>query len=284
MRLSYRYNQLDQITREWQILELLAFWGGGTTAEEYARVLNVRREAAQHKVKAFRTRHPDALTYDRSARRLRFTAHPDVLRYSPNEPDRLLNWLLGEQIAAAARGEASPLPLPLVDVSALVPHPALPEALRAIITSIGRRCTMQVRYVSRQRVSWIEFSPHTVVWAAGRHHVRGYGISSPYTDGRWIDLVLARMVIVEDGNDLAYVSGDQDADWYTEQDVTFRFVPDLPERDRDALRQDYGLSSGDDLLVVPNVRRALNQYVIREVEGRRIEGRAAPVWEEAVLS
>lgn len=274
---------MNQFAREWQILELLAFWGGGTSAEEYARVLDVRREAAQHKVKAFRTQHPDALTYDRSARRLRFTAHPDVLRYSPSDPDSLLNWLLGEQIAAAARGAVSPLPLPLVDVSALVPHPALPEALRAVITSIGRRRTMQVHYVSRQKVSWIEFSPHTVVWAAGRHHVRGYGIANPYTDGRWIDLVLARMAVVEDGTDLAYVNGDQDADWRSEQDVTFRFAPDLPERDRNALRLDYGLGVGDDLLVVHGIRRALKQYVVREVEGRRIEGRTNSIWNVSVL-
>ncbi len=264
--------------RERQLLELLAYWGGGTTAQEFARALGTRREAAQAKIAAFRREYVDALRYDPVARRLRFAADPDVLRYSPADADRLLGWLLGEQIAAECRGDAPPLPLEVVDVSALAPHPIAPGVLTEVIAGIGRRRRLRIRYRSKQRSSVIRFSPHTIVWASGRHHARGYGIAEPYEDGRWIDLVLPRMleVAVEGGEQ--YVSAEQDADWHARRNLVFRFAAGLGEDVREALRADYGLGPGEDALTIRAVRAALAPYVVRDVTGRRVEGRSEAVW------
>jgi hypothetical protein len=269
------------------ILELLAFWGDGTTAGELAQVLECgRRETGQARIRAFAREFPKTILYDRYSHRVNYLGDAESLRFCPSDADRLLSWLIGEQIAASASGADSsdtknrkagtPFSVELIDVSALVPHPVSSETLRAVLAGVIRKKSLSIVYQSKRRISTLRFSPHTIVWTSGRHHVRGYAAFSD--EVRFADLVLARVLESSVGGSDDYVGREQDDAWQRRCDLTFQLVADLETVEREAVRRDYGLFEGRDALIVRNVRDALAPYVIREVTGRRVEGHKGPVW------
>jgi hypothetical protein len=270
------------------ILELLAFWGGGTTAGELAQLLECgRREAGQARIRAFAREFPKTIVYDRYSHRVNYLGDADSLRFCPSDADRLLSWLIGEQIAASSSGgdgsdaksrkAGTPFSVEVIDVSALIPHPVLSDTFRAVLAGIVRHKSLSIVYQSKRRISTLSFSPHTIIWTSGRHHVRGYAAFSD--EGQlFLDLVLARILESSVGSQDHYVGPEQDDAWQRRRDLTFELVADLETVEREAVRRDYGLFEGRDALIVRNVRDALAPYVIREVTGRRVEGHKGPVW------
>jgi hypothetical protein len=260
------------------LFELLAFWGGGTTATELAKVLECgRRETGQARIQAFAREFPETIRYDRHSHRVSYLGDADSLRLCPSDADQLLSWLIGEQIAATSSGQETPFAVEVIDVSSLVPHPVPPETLRAVILGIIRKRTLSVIYQSKKQILALRFSPHTVIWASGRHHVRGHAIFSG-EEHYFVDLVLARILETRLGDAGDYVMPEQDEDWQRGRDLTFELTADLEASERDAVRRDHGLLDNQDTLIVRGVRDALASYVVREVTGRRIEGHMGPVW------
>jgi hypothetical protein len=274
--------------RDAMLLELLAFWGGGTTAGELAQVLECgRREAGQARIQAFAREFPKTILYDRYTHRVNYLGDADSLRFCPSDADRLLSWLIGEQIAASSSGGDSsdanyrkagtPFSIEVIDVSALIPHPVSSDTFRAVLAGVIRHKSLSIVYQSKRRISTLSFSPHTIVWTSGRYHVRGYASFSDEVQF-FVDLVLARILESSVGSSDDYVGREQDDAWHRRRDLTFELVADLETVEREAVRRDYGLFEGGDALIVRSVRDALAPYVIREVTGRRVEGRGGPVW------
>lgn len=109
-----------------------------------------------------------------------------------------------------------------------------PDILRAVVQAIGDRSCLLLGYRSRKGESGRTVSPHTILLAAGRLHLRAW--DHDRSAGR--DFVMSRMVSASAFDSVRYVGVENDREWNS--CVTLEVLPADGE-DLDALRLDYGL-------------------------------------------
>ena len=258
--------------RRFAFIEARLLWGGGLTAGELGTAFGIARQNAQHTLDLYRCRHPGQMHYDPNLRRhLRspdFTAH-----HVRAEVARFLDYQRAVNQVARFHDEPDWADLPFADADALI-HPLYAaEAVGVVLEALRRETVAEIEYWSKQGTRRRCISPHHLVSAAGRYHVRAYC----HAVEQFRDFVLSRIVHAAPTGE-AWVSGAADSDWQLRQDLAFTINPALPPDAQEAFRLDY-LADGETSLRLPGVRKALAYYVRRRL-CRREEQLGVPVWVE----
>lgn len=249
----------DTLAR-YRLVEILAFWEGRVVAAQLGEAFGIGRQQAQKVLRRYREEAPGNLAYDESRRGFLPTADFQP-RFTRGRVEEYLHLLgahddLDSPFAGLGLGAADTESLPLPS-RAVDPHVVreLVKAARA-----GRR--LEVTYASFRNPAGEEriLVPHTLVFAAGRWHVRAY--CEKHRDYR--DFVLSRFrgVPEEAGEMLGEHGRSGDEAWQTRVEV--RLIPDrrLPAEEREMLAVDYGMQDGELAL---HCRGPLVLYALREL-------------------
>ena len=253
------------IYRRFGFIETLAYWGDGITAGRLAQAFGIARQNAQKTLDAYRDRHPEQLFYDPSLKRHRPTRNFRP-HYTSVDVGRFLEYQRGLHLTGRFLEEPDGLELPFVDVDVLHPRRTYTGAARAVLVALRSRQAIYVLYNSRHERSWRRLSPHTLVHADMRYHVRAYCERL----ANYGDFVISRMEEAEDPDASAWISDAEDRSWHTYVTVEYRINPALPPETQRMIRHEYGLGDNASTLKM-RTRKALAQYV------RRSLGRVDPL-------
>ena len=244
------------IKQRFAVIETLAYWGGGTTAAQLGAAFGIARENAQRTLDQYRRLHPGQITYD--ARKRRQVAEED---FSPSYIHPGAGAFLDHQrgLHACARYEEvlDVLTLEFTDIETFVPRRRYAGILRPVVTALRERQSLVIRYQGRKGQSVRRISPHRLVWADDRYHLRAY---CELREGHR-DFVLSRILEAGSPDAETWVAPEKDRDWQERADLFFGPNPDLPPHTQAMLRLEYGLEG--DVLRVRGVPRALASYVER---------------------
>ncbi|MDW7748534.1 WYL domain-containing protein [Halomonas sp.] len=249
----------DTLAR-YRLIEILALWEGRVVASQIGEAFGIGRQQAQKVLRRYRELVPGNLAYDESRK-----GFLPTVRFAPaftqGRVEEYLH-LLGthQQLASpftglglgAANTEALPMPSRMVS----------PQVVRQVVKASREGQRLEVNYASftspmgEDRI----IVPHTLVFAAGRWHVRAF--CEKHRDYR--DFVLSRFRgVPEPCGDMLDDHGlAEDEDWHTRVEV--RLIPDrrLPSRERALIAADYGMDEGELTL---SCRGPLVLYALREL-------------------
>ncbi len=258
--------------RRFAFIEARLLWGGGLTAGELGTAFGIARQNAQHTLDLYRRRHPGQMHYDRNLRRHLRT--PDFsAQHVRAEVARFLDYQRAVSQVARFHDEPDWADLPFADADALS-HPLYgQEAVAVVLEALRRETVVEIEYWSKRGIRRRRISPHHLVSADGRYHVRAYC----HEVEQYRDFVLSRIVHAQPTGD-AWVSGAADSDWHLRQDLAFAVNPALPPEAQEAYRLDY-LVDGTNSLELRGVRKALAYYVRRRL-CRQLEQLGVPAWVE----
>jgi len=249
----------DTLAR-YRLIEILALWEGRVVASQIGEAFGIGRQQAQKVLRRYREWVPGNLAYDESRKGFLPTA-----QFSPSfTQGRVEEYLhlLGthQQLASpftglglgAANTEALPMPSRMVS----------PQVVRQVVKASREGQRLEVTYASFTSPSGEDriIVPHTLVFAAGRWHVRAF--CEKHRDYR--DFVLSRFRgVPEPCGDMLDEHGiDDDTAWHTHVEV--RLIPDrrLPPRERALIAADFGMDDGELTL---SCRGPLVLYALREL-------------------
>lgn len=259
------------------IYEMMAFWLGGVTAAEFGRVVGLTREHVQREfLPAYRREFGNATVLDTRSKRTRFDGDSFDLNCAPNTVSDIYAALAGLDAFARGAGEqeAIALSVPIEDTMAASHRADASEEYRRFIGAIARREVLSIEYAAKGGVRAFEFSPHVLVRTAFRIHVRGAAVVSGL-ETKFIDLVPARALNIENAGSRGYVSRSADRDWSTIVYLEAKLAEGLDDHIKDALRREFRLE--EESLIV-KTRMALVDYVKDELLARRVYGQTSPVW------
>ena len=158
--------------------------------------------------------------------------------------------------------------VPVEDVAVAQHFEGGEERLRLITKAIAGRRALWVIYVAKQRQIRMTFSPHAIVRAPDRLHVRGHAAEDGGETGYFMDLVPSRILECRNLASDEYVGSGDDISWHRRVTLKASLNPELPEKIAAALAQEFGAT----YVQVRNVREALRLYYARSLRGRRVEG------------
>lgn len=145
-----------------------------------------------------------------------------------------------------------------------------PAVLQPLVQAIGARRRLRIEYHShRSGTSTRTVSPHTILDAAGRLHLRAWDHERSSAK----DFVLSRMVsasVLDEAR--GYVGIEADPDWARHEVLEVRL---RPGEDLAAVRPDYELDEDGRALL--QVRRAHRVYLLDPAEGRSGDEVGSPV-------
>lgn len=143
-------------------------------------------------------------------------------------------------------------------VEVMTPQVAIesPEVQASVSRAILTKTPLRAEYVSTTTgARTIRFSPHSMVLAIGRNHVRAFD----HDKNSFRDFVLARMSGVDQILGEPYVGSDQDEDWNEIVEASFTVREDFPYERRQAIALGFGLKVVDDPITF-RCRRCLIDY------------------------
>lgn len=142
---------------------------------------------------------------------------------------------------------------------------AEPEPLifRSVIHAIWSKSPLDIVYLSRSSGRSRKYvSPHVIVDAAERLHVRAYD----HARGRFTDFVMSRILeCASAGKAVNFVSNRQDAAWHRYEALAIKADPALEGDELMAVMRDFGLSAGGERLL--KARAAVARYLADEPRG-----------------
>jgi len=246
------------ILRRYAFIEAQLLWGGGLTAGELGDAFGIARQNAQRTIESYRRKHPGEMHYDRSARRQVPTDSFET-HYIRSDVGRFLGYQRAATFIARFYDEPGWADLPFADADVLIRPLYVEEAVRTLLETLRRNAAVEIEYWSKQGTRLRCISPHTLVFADGRYHVRAYC----HEKLDYFDFVLTRILVATPANQ-PWVSADGDKDWHRRRDLKYRINPRLPESAQAAIRLDY-LPGNQDFLVIRGLREALAYYVNRRL-------------------
>jgi hypothetical protein len=244
--------------RRYAFIETRLLWGDGFTASELAAAFGIARQNAQLTITSYCQQHPRQMAYDRRCRRQVRTEDFKV-NYVRDDVGRFLEYQRAAAHTALYLDDPTWVDLPFTDVDDLVRSFYDKEATRTVLAALRRQEVVEIEYWSKSATRVRHMSPHHLVFADGRYHVRSYC----HELHQWLDYVLARIVAARPVHD-PWVSDAGDRDWHQREDLRFVVNPELPASAQAAVRMDY-LPPGSELLVIQGVRKALTMYVQRRL-------------------
>ncbi|MCK0745103.1 WYL domain-containing protein [Chromohalobacter nigrandesensis] len=254
----------------YHLIELLAYWEGRVTAAALREAFQLGKDRAQQVLRTYREEVAvDNLVYDTSRKAWVPTSHftPYFIRGHVDEYLHLLGThdALNPQFVGLGLGAANTesVPMPIRDVS--------PEVVRAVVSAARERQRLEVVYASFSSPQGEDrlIAPHTLVYAAGRWHVRAYCEKN----AAFRDFVLSRFRGVPEAIGDVLPAADPANDTAWAQRLTLEIIPDrrLSEAEQALIAQDYAMTAR---VLEITCRCALAQYVLREygINHRHVEG------------
>ncbi|GGY02278.1 WYL domain-containing protein [Litchfieldella qijiaojingensis] len=249
----------DTLAR-YRLIEILALWEGRVASSQLGKAFGIGRQQSQKILRQYRDLFPHNLVYDES--RKGFLPSPnfqaEFTRGQVEEYLHLLGSHLGLDSPFAGLGlgtaDTESLPLPSRKVS--------PRVVRELVKASRQGLRLEVTYASFTSPEGEDriIVPHTLVFAAGRWHVRAF--CEKHRDYR--DFVLSRFRGVPEpmGEMLGEHDAKRDQEWRTRVEV--RLIPDrrLPAAEQRLIMIDYGMTDGE---LVLNCRGPLVLYALREL-------------------
>lgn len=249
----------DTLAR-YRLIEILALWEGRVAASHIAEAFGIGRQQAQRVLRSYRELASHNLSYD--SKHHGYLPSPQFLPlYTQGRVDEYLRLLnihdtLDSPFAGLSMGAANTESLPMPS------RTITPEVVRELVRAAREKRRLEVNYASFSSPEGSEriIVPHTLVFAAGRWHVRAY--CEKHRGYR--DFVLSRFrgVPEDSGAMLGRHDAEHDERWQTR--VAVRLIPDrrLSETERELLAMDYGMLDGELEL---HCRGPLARYALREL-------------------
>jgi hypothetical protein len=258
--------------RRFAFIEARLAWAGGLTAGELADAFGIARQNAQQSIAAYNEQHPGQMRYDVTQRR-QVPEDSFKANYIRDDVGRFLDYQRAVSHTAQFFDEPDWADLPFTDADALA-HPLYDKAaVRTVLTALRRESVALIGYWAMSSARTRHISPHHLVYADGRYHLRAYC----HETARYLDFALARIVSAELTAEF-WISGDTDLDWHNRVDLEFGINPDLDAKAQAAVRQDH-IRANEPTLRVPGVRVALAFYIRRRLT--RTDHRFnIPLWRE----
>ncbi|WP_280550346.1 WYL domain-containing protein [Halomonas sp. 11-S5] len=249
----------DTLAR-YRLIEILALWEGRVVASQLGEAFGIGRQQAQKVLRQYRAVTPGNLLYDESRKGF-LPTESFAPRFVRGRVEEYLHLMGSDQAPASpfaglslASATTESLPLPSRKVS--------PRVVREIVKAARDEQRLEVTYASFTSPAGEDriLVPHTLVFAAGRWHVRAF--CEKHRDYR--DFVLSRFRGVPEpcGDMLGEHGIAEDMAWHTRVEV--RLIPDrrLPPRERALIAGDFGMQNGELAL---SCRGPLVLYALREV-------------------
>ncbi|MCG6658852.1 WYL domain-containing protein [Halomonas campisalis] len=249
----------DTLAR-FRLIEILALWEGRVVASQIGEAFGIGRQQAQKVLRRYRELAPANLAYDES--RKGFLPTP---RFST----RFTHGRIEEYLHLMGSGQAPDSPFTGLGIGPATTE-SLPLPSRAVSPQVVREVVKAARDEQRLEVTYASFTspegedriivPHTLVFAAGRWHVRAF--CEKHRGYR--DFVLSRFRGLPEPNGpmLGEHGVAEDSAWHTWAEV--HLIPDrrLPPEEKALIAADYGMEEGELTL---SCRGPLVLYVLREL-------------------
>ncbi|SDY33797.1 WYL domain-containing protein [Allochromatium warmingii] len=244
--------------RRFAFIETRLLWCGGVTAGELAKGFGLARQNAQQSIKAYCQRHPGQMEYDRSRRRHVRTATFEA-QYVQNNVSRFLDYQRAISQVAHFYEESEWCDIPFIDADTLIKPIYDSNGVQTVLEGLRQQAVVEIEYWSKTKTQTRLISPHHLVFADGRYHIRAYCHEAL----QYLDFVLTRVMTARLTKEL-WVSSDADKNWHLRKNLRFRINPNLPNSAQDAIRLDY-IPTGENFLEFQGIRIALAYYIERRL-------------------
>ncbi|QSX37557.1 WYL domain-containing protein [Shewanella sedimentimangrovi] len=241
-------------TDRFAFLEMLAYWKGLVRNKDLEQQFGITRQQVHKDFTLYQELHPETLVkLDKAC----FGFAPSSLpHYASTSLDSFFLWLETGHFSHSSGHSslcATRLQLPERQVSRLV--------VAALIAAIERGQRLDVEYVSVSNPDHGGriFSPHSIVKAGSRYHVRGYCEKS----SGFRDLVLSRFRSVSEVEGPARFTREKDEAWNTFVNVLLAPDPRLSPIQQQVLANDYCMEGGQLIL---QTRAALVDYLLKDMQ------------------
>lgn len=248
-------------TERFAYIETELFWGEGITAGQLASTFSFSRQIAQKVIDRYREKHPGQMRYDARQRRHLPTAsfEPSYIRTTPVA---FLNYLRGQALVGLYRKDQDWSDLTVVDVDRWL-RPELPiHTTRTVLAALRRQLSVMIDYRKKDlepgAVTTRVISPHHLVFADDRYHVRSYC----HNKGSYLDFVLSRIVHAEIATD-EWISEAYDREWREFVEIRLKPNPALPTSVREAALKGFDMIGSGSRNI--RTRKALLFYIKRRL-------------------
>ncbi|WP_006788698.1 MarR family transcriptional regulator [Thiorhodospira sibirica] len=245
------------ILRRLGFIEIRVLWAGGVTAGELAQAFGLSRQAAQAVINEYKRQMPGNLKYDASLRR-----HVAAQGFKPGfireGSSAFLDYLRGQGLVAQFIEDIDWSEIPFCDANRATRPKLNNDMVSEALQGLYRKKAVAIRYSSKYRTILRTISPHCLVFADNRYHLRAYC----HTVHKYMDFALSRILFAGPSNE-EWVSGDADRAWHQYQDLCFQVGAELSAEKQTALREDYKLTPGQVLTL--RTKQALAFYCEREL-------------------
>lgn len=265
--------QHEHTNKHLWLIELLAFWQGGVNATDIANEFKLTRIQARKYLARYTQQFPQQLCYRKPSKCFQ-PSDGFKLNLISGDVNQYLDWLTGYT-------QLNSMPSSSVTFSALhtPARQVSPLVMRGLVAALKAHKRLEVDYVSLSNPSnqGRIIQPHNFVKTGLRWHLRAYDEQS----GEFRDFVLSRFSGQPDLLDQATHSQAQDQAWNTE--ISLVFTPDqrLSQAQQAVIEQDYQMQNGR---LVVNIRAALAQYLIQQMQVNTKMIEADPTAQQIVLS
>lgn len=235
-------------------IEMLAYWKGEVRNKDLEQQFGITRQQVHKDFTLYQALHPDTLIkLDKACFGFAPGCHP---HYVSTSLDSFFLWLETGQFSHSSRHSpigAIRLPLPERQVSR--------QVVAALVAAIegGQKLDIEYVSVSKPDHGGRIFSPHTIVKAGSRYHIRGYCEKS----SGFRDLVLSRFCGVPEFDGTARYGRNDDVAWQTMVTVVLAPDPRLSPLQQQVLANDYQMEGGQLIL---QSRAALVDYLLKEMQ------------------
>lgn len=238
-------------------IETRVYWGGGLTAQQLATAFDLSRPHAQTVIDAYCRLHPHCLWFD--PKRRRQVAVPGFEpHYIREAPALFLDYVRGQTLTAYYLENADWVDTPFEDVDRLLTPHLQRHPLQAALQGLYERKAVVLHYRAKTGASLREVSPHHLVFASNRYHLRVFC----HVTGKFLDFVLSR-ILHSELSTTPWVSARDDHEWNKIITLIFQLNEQLPLDAQGALRCDFMLEDHDRLTI--RSREALALYVRRHM-------------------
>lgn len=245
-------------SRLFAYLETRLYWGEGVTAKMLGHAFGLARQNAQKVISEYTRDFPHNIQYDAS-KKMQIMGSDFQAHYIRIEPERYLDYLRGVDAVARYWAETEWNEVMFEDIDRQIRPSQNTEIVKTVLSAIQNEHVIRIFYQSKFSAQLREISPHHLVYAGRRYHIRAYC----HLLNMYLDFVLPRILQAEIST-TPWVSYHEDTKWNQWINVTFEINPELPEHVIRTLQLDYSLGTGTTRTI--KTKQAMIAYVRREME------------------